>query len=122
MKKKTAVFSLIAYIFSALLFACGILSVAACHQNISAQLLQGVPFKGNELIIANLYLQNAAPYLAYSALLFLGGRLYRIIVTSASRQTEEEPPPEDTLPVDDETYYDINGERLGEELYPDSWS
>lgn len=62
------------YALSAVLLLCGMLSLIACHQNISAQLRQGVPLQGNELAILNLYLQSCTQYIALSVLLYLGGR------------------------------------------------
>lgn len=110
------------YVLSALFLACGILSVAACHQKISEELSGGIPFTGNELVIMNLYLQSAVPYLAYAALLFLGGRLCRLRAPSEHEQADWAQKKASALPSDQEAYYQINGERRDEEMNPGSWS
>lgn len=122
MKKKTAVFSLCAYILSALFLACGILSVIACHQNISDQLSRGISIIGNELPIINLYLQSAVPYLAYAALSFLGGWLCRLHVPTEPEQVNWTQTQESDLPSDEENYYQIHGERRDKEFHQERYA
>ena len=54
-KKKDGLLSLILYVLAAILLIAAFISLAACQQNISAQLAQGVSVKGNELAILNIY-------------------------------------------------------------------
>ena len=49
-------------------------SLAACHQNISRQLEQGVPVQGNELAIVNLYLTSCVQYFAFAAAMVFCGK------------------------------------------------
>ena len=57
-KKKDGLLSLILYVLAAILLIAAFISLAACQQNISAQLAQGVSVKGNELAILNIYLSS----------------------------------------------------------------
>ena len=50
-------------------------SLAACHQNISRQLEQGVPVQGNELAIVNLYLTSCVQYFAFAAAMVFCGKV-----------------------------------------------
>lgn len=115
MIQKVTPLSVCLYILSLFILACGVLSVIACHQNISAQLSRGIPFEGNELAIMNLYLQSGAPYLVYSALLYAAGRLYQLF--APPKFVETAPPQPNEVPADmnDEQYYQVYGERADEE-------
>ena len=62
--KKGNILSVICWILAAFLLITAIVSLAACHQNISRQLEQGVPVQGNELAIVNLYLTSCVQYFA----------------------------------------------------------
>lgn len=117
MKRKIMPLSLCVYILSAVLMICGILSVIACHQNISAQLSQGVPVKGNELAILNLYLQSAAQYLAYSALLFAAGRFYQLFAPPKLSM----PPQPDEAALSNDRYYQVYREEDEEEDGFQNW-
>lgn len=124
MKRKIEPLSLCFYLLSVLFVVCGILSVIACHQNVSAQLAQGIPVKGNELIILNLYLQSGTQYLAYSALLYAAGWLYQLF--APPKPVEAAPPQPEVVSkcMTDEQYYQIYGERADEEDESDleGWS
>ena len=60
--KKGAILSTVFYALAAVLLITAFVSLAACHQNISLQLEQGVPVQGNELAIVNLYLTSCVQY------------------------------------------------------------
>ena len=62
--KKGNILSVICWILAAFLLITAIVSLVACHQNISRQLEQGVPVQGNELAIMNLYLTSCVQYFA----------------------------------------------------------
>ena len=62
--KKGNILSVICWILAAFLLTTAIVSLVACHQNISRQLEQGVPVQGNELAIMNLYLTSCVQYFA----------------------------------------------------------
>ncbi len=115
MKRRIAPLSLCFYLLSVLFVVCGILSVIACHQNVSAQLAQGIPVKGNELIILNLYLQSGAQYLAYSALLYAAGWLYQLFAPPKPVKVAPPQPEGVPEPVNGEQYYQVYGERADEE-------
>ena len=53
--KKGSILAVACYVFAVALLITAFVSLAACHQNISRQLEQGVPVQGNELAIVNLY-------------------------------------------------------------------
>lgn len=124
MKRKIEPLSLCFYLLSVLFVVCGILSVIACHQNVSAQLAQGIPIEGNELIILNLYLQSGAQYLAYSILLYAAGRLYQLFAPPKPVEAAPPQPKVVSEPMTDEQYYQIYGERADEEDETDleGWS
>ena len=115
MKRKIAPLSLCFYLLSVLFVVCGILSVIACHQNVSAQLAQGIPVAGNEMVILNLYLQSGAQYLAYSALLYLAGRLYQLFAPPKFVEAAPPQPEGVSEPMNGEQYYQVYGERADEE-------
>ena len=72
--KKGGVLPVIFYILAVVLLVTAVVSLAACHQNISAQLEQGVPVKGNELAIMNLYLTSCVQYFAFAAAMVFCGK------------------------------------------------
>ena len=62
--KKGTILSAVFYALAVVLLITAFVSLAACHQNISRQLEQGVPVQGNELAIVNLYLTSCVQYLS----------------------------------------------------------
>lgn len=71
--KKGAILSTVFYALAVVLLITAFVSLAACHQNISRQLEQGVPVQGNELAIVNLYLTSCVQYFAFAvAMVFCG--------------------------------------------------
>ena len=75
--KKGNILSVICWILAAFLLITSIVSLAACHQNISRQLEQGVPVQGNELAIVNLYLTSCVQYFAFAAAMVFCGKAAR---------------------------------------------
>lgn len=75
--KTRRIISVFFYILAVLLLITAFISLAACHQNISAQLEQGVPVKGNELAIVNLYLSSCVQYFAFGAVTAFCGTVIR---------------------------------------------
>lgn len=75
--KKGRILSAVFYVFAVVLLITAVVSLAACHQNISAQLEQGVPVKGNELAIVNLYLSSCVQYFALAAVTAFCGIISR---------------------------------------------
>ena len=51
--KKGTILSVAFYVLAVVLLITAFVSLAACHQNISRQLEQGVPVQGNELAIVS---------------------------------------------------------------------
>ena len=51
--KKGSILAVACYVFAVALLITAFVSLAACHQNISRQLEQGVPVQGNELAIVS---------------------------------------------------------------------
>ena len=72
--KKGNILSVICWILAAFLLITAIVSLVACHQNISRQLEQGVPVQGNELAIVNLYLTSCVQYFAFAAAMVFCGK------------------------------------------------
>lgn len=72
--KKGVILPVIFYILAVALLITAIVSLVACHQNISMQLEQGVPVKGNELAIVNLYLTSCVQYFAFAAAMVFCGK------------------------------------------------
>ena len=71
--KKGTILSAAFYVLAVVLLITAFVSLAACHQNISRQLEQGVPVQGNELAIVNLYLTSCVQYFALAgAMVFCG--------------------------------------------------
>ena len=81
---KELALSVLFYILAVILLVTAGIALAACHQNISAQLEQGVPVKGNELAIVNLYLSSCVQYVALGAITaFCGSRMKKQAVSGA---------------------------------------
>ena len=72
--KKGTILSAAFYALAAVLLITAFVSLAACHQNISLQLEQGVPVQGNELAIVNLYLTSCVQYFAFAAAMVFCGK------------------------------------------------
>ena len=66
--KKGAILSTVFYALAVVLLITAFVSLAACHQNITRQLEQGVPVQGNELAIVNLYLTSCVQSVSYTHL------------------------------------------------------
>ena len=78
--KKGTILSAVFYALAAVLLITAFVSLAACHQNISRQLEQGVPVQGNELAIVNLYLTSCVQYFALAgAMVFCGKAARRVL-------------------------------------------
>ena len=75
--KKGAILSAVFYALAVVLLITAFVSLAACHQNISRQLEQGVPVQGNELAIVNLYLTSCVQYFAFAAAMVFCGKAAR---------------------------------------------
>lgn len=72
--KKGTILSVAFYVLAVVLLITAFVSLAACHQNISRQLEQGVPVQGNELAIVNLYLTSCVQYFAFAAAMVFCGK------------------------------------------------
>ena len=72
--KKGSILAVACYVFAVALLITAFVSLAACHQNISRQLEQGVPVQGNELVIVNLYLTSCVQYFALAAAMVFCGK------------------------------------------------
>ena len=82
--KKGTILSAAFYALAAVLLITAFVSLAACHQNISRQLEQGVPVQGNELAIVNLYLTSCVQYFAFAAAMVFCGKAARRVLTIQS--------------------------------------
>lgn len=72
--KKGNILSAVFYVLAVVLLITAFVSLAACHQNISRQLEQGVPVQGNELTIVNLYLTSCVQYFTFAAAMVFCGK------------------------------------------------
>ena len=72
--KKGSILAVVCYVFAVALLITAFVSLAACHQNISRQLEQGVPVQENELAIVNLYLTSCVQYFAFAAAMVFCGK------------------------------------------------
>lgn len=72
--KKGAILSTVFYVLAVVLLITAFVSLAACHQNISRQLEQGIPVQGNELAIVNLYLTSCVQYFTFAAAMVFCGK------------------------------------------------
>ena len=78
--KKWTILSAVFYVLAVVLLITAFVSLAACHQNITRQLEQGVPVQGNELAIVNLYLTSCVQYFAFAvAMVFCGKAARRVL-------------------------------------------
>ena len=73
--KKGSILAVTCYVLAVVLLITAVVSLAACHQNISRQLEQGVPVQGNELAIVNLYLTSCVQYFAFAAAMVFCGKV-----------------------------------------------
>ena len=82
--KKGAILSTVFYALAVVLLITAFVSLAACHQNITRQLEQGVPVQGNELAIVNLYLTSCVQYFAFAAAMVFCGKAARRVLAIQS--------------------------------------
>lgn len=82
--KKGSILAVACYVFAVALLITAFVSLAACHQNISRQLEQGVPVQGNELAIVNLYLTSCVQYFAFAAAMVFCGKATRRVLAIPS--------------------------------------
>lgn len=111
--KKGGVLPVIFYILAVVLLVTAVVSLAACHQNISAQLEQGVPVKGNELAIMNLYLTSCVQYFAFAAAMVFCGSVFRKVMALKA------PAPEAVSPYMLNAPVDGAGSSFAEEIEPE---
>ena len=127
--KKGSILAVVCYVFAVALLITAFVSLAACHQNISRQLEQGVPVQGNELAIVNLYLTSCVQYFAFAAAMVFCGKASRKIMAFKADVPEQvtpymlNPPAEATgsdyaeevEPEEDDTDFEAWGFREKEE-------
>ena len=127
--KKGTILSAVFYALAAMLLITAFVSLAACHQNISLQLEQGVPVQGNELAIVNLYLTSCVQYFALAgAMVFCGKAARRVLANQSEVPVQVAPymlnPPaeatgpdyaEEVEPEEDDTDFEAWGFREKEE-------
>ena len=90
--KKGSILAVACYVFAVALLITAFVSLAACHQNISRQLEQGVPVQGNELAIVNLYLTSCVQYFAFAAaMVFCGKAARRVLVIQSEAPVQVTP-------------------------------
>ena len=82
--KKGTILSAVFYALAVVLLITAFVSLAACYQNISRQLEQGVPAQGNELAIVNLYLTSCVQYFAFAAAMVFCGKAVRRVLAIQS--------------------------------------
>ena len=82
--KKGTILSAVFYALAVVLLITAFVSLAACYQNISRQLEQGVPVQGNELAIVNLYLTSCVQYFAFAAAMVFCGKAVRRVLAIQS--------------------------------------
>ena len=90
--KRGSILAAVCYVFAVVLLITAFVSLAACHQNISMQLEQGVPVKGNELVIVNLYLTSCVQYFAFAAAMVFCGKAVRKVLMLKSETSEQVTP------------------------------
>ena len=90
--KKGTILSAAFYALAVVLLITAFVSLAACHQNISLQLEQGVPVQGNELAIVNLYLTSCVQYFAFAAAMVFCGKASRKIMAFKADVPEQVTP------------------------------
>ena len=127
--KKGSILAVACYVFAVALLITAFVSLAACHQNISRQLEQGVPVQGNELAIVNLYLTSCVQYFALAgAMVFCGKAARRVLAIPSEAPVQVTPymlnlPAEATCsnyaeevePEEDDTDFEAWGFREKEE-------
>ena len=127
--KKGSILAVACYVFAVALLITAFVSLAACHQNISRQLEQGVPVQGNELAIVNLYLTSCVQYFAFAAaMVFCGKAVRRVLAIHSEAPVQVAPymlnPPaeatgstftEEVEPEEDDTDFEAWGFREKEE-------
>ena len=127
--KKDSILAVACYVFAVALLITAFVSLAACHQNISRQLEQGVPVQGNELAIVNLYLTSCVQYFAFAAaMVFCGKAAHRVLAIQSEAPVQVAPymlnPPaeatgstftEEVEPEEDDTDFEAWGFREKEE-------
>ena len=111
--KKGAILSTVFYALAAVLLITAFVSLAACHQNISLQLEQGVPVQGNELAIVNLYLTSCVQYFAFAAAMVFCGSVFRKVMALKA------PAPEAVSPYMLNAPVDGAGSSFAEEIEPE---
>ena len=123
--KKGSILAVACYVFAVALMITAFVSLAACHQNISRQLEQGVPVQGNELAIVNLYLTSCVQYFALAgARVFCGKAARRVLAIQSEVPVQVTPymlnPPveatssdyaEEVEPEEDDTDFEAWGFR-----------
>ena len=123
--KKGSILAVACYVFAVALLITAFVSLAACHQNISRQLEQGVPVQGNELAIVNLYLTSCVQYFAFAAaMVFCGKAARRVLAIQSEAPVQVAPymlnPPaeatgstftEEVEPEEDDTDFEAWGFR-----------
>ena len=90
--KKGSILAVACYVFAVALLITAFVSLAACHQNISRQLEQGVPVQGNELAIVNLYLTSCVQYFAFAAAMVFCGKVAPKVLALKSEATVQVAP------------------------------
>lgn len=90
--KKGNILFVICWILAAFLLITSIVSLAACHQNISRQLEQGVPVQGNELAIVNLYLTSCVQYFALAGAMIFCASVARKVMAFKTDVPEQVTP------------------------------
>lgn len=127
--KKGSILAVACYVFAVALLITAFVSLAACHQNISRQLEQGVPVQGNELAIVNLYLTSCVQYFAFAAAMVFCGKAARRVLTIQSEAPVQVTPymlnapaeatgsdyTDEVEPEDDDTDFEAWGFREKEE-------
>ena len=127
--KKGNIFSIVFAVLAGILLVTAIVSLGACHKNISLQLEQGVPVQGNELAIVNLYLTSCVQYVALAgAMVFCGKAARRVLAIPSEAPVQVTPymlnPPveatgsdyaEEVEPEEDDTDFEAWGFREKEE-------
>ena len=127
--KKVSILAVACYVFAVALLITAFVSLAACHQNISRQLEQGVPVQGNELTIVNLYLTSCVQYFAFAAAMVFCGKAARRVLAIPSEAPVQVTPymlnspteapgsdyTEEVEPEEDDTDFEAWGFREKEE-------
>ena len=117
--KKGSILAVACYVFAVALLITAFVSLAACHQNISRQLEQGVPVQGNELAIVNLYLTSCVQYFAFAVAMVFCGKEAPVQVTPYMLNSPAEAPgstfTEEVEPEEDDTDFEAWGFREKEE-------